>query len=467
MALSRTNRIRAAGGDFLGHPRGLTYLFAAEMWERFSYYGMRALLVLYMVKYLLLPGHDEVIGLGAVRGVLEGMFGPLGAQHFASQIYGLYTGFVYLTPLFGGWLADHRLGQRRTVILGAALMGAGHFMMAIEALFLLALVTLILGNGAFKPNISTQVGGLYAPDDHRRDRAYSIFYVGINVGAFLAPLICGTLGEEVGWHYGFAAAGVGMTIGLAVYLYAMPMLPPDEMHKAKAAGLDKKPLDRNEWRAILALIALFLPTTMFWATYEQQGNTIALWANDRTDRTIDLVVWHGEIPVTWFQAFNPFMIFTFTPFIIAFWAWQDKRGTEPSTVTKMALGCFCVALSYLIMTGAAWSAGGDSATWLWLFAYFVVITIGELYLSPIGLSLVSKIAPARMTSTMMGLWLGSSFIGNFVAGWLGSFWSSINKISFFIMIAAVAASAGVVISFCNRPLKGVLDGHPSARSAGS
>jgi POT family proton-dependent oligopeptide transporter len=168
--------------------------------------------------------------------------------------------------------------------------------MAFEPLFLLALFTLILGNGAFKPNISTQVGGLYAPGDHRRDRAYSIFYVGINVGAFLAPLVCGTLGEELGWHYGFAAAGVGMTIALAVYLYAVPMLPPDEMHKAKAAGLDKKPLDRNEWRAVLALITLFLPTTFFWATYEQQGNTIALWADEHTDRTIDLIVWHGEIP---------------------------------------------------------------------------------------------------------------------------------------------------------------------------
>ena len=242
MALSGT----AAEADFLGHPRGLTFLFTTEMWERFSYYGMRALLVLYMEKYLLLPGHGDVVGLSTLRGVLESMFGPLGAQPFASQIYGLYTGFVYLTPVFGGWLADHVLGQRRTVIIGATLMAIGHFMMASERLFLLALLTLILGNGAFKPNISTQVGGLYAPGDPRRDRAYSIFYVGINIGAFLAPLVCGTLGEELGWHYGFAAAGVGMTIALAVYLYAVPMLPPDEMHKAKATELDKQPLDRDE-----------------------------------------------------------------------------------------------------------------------------------------------------------------------------------------------------------------------------
>ena len=183
------------------------------MWERFSYYGMRALLVLYMVKYLLDPQRmDSVVGLGSFKAMLESVFGPLATQPLASQIYGFYTGLVYLTPIFGGLLADRVLGQRRTVIIGATLMAIGHFMMAFEQLFLFALCILILGNGAFKPNISTQVGSLYPPGDRRRDRAFSIFYVGINLGAFLAPLVCGTLGEELGWHYGFAAAGVGMTI---------------------------------------------------------------------------------------------------------------------------------------------------------------------------------------------------------------------------------------------------------------
>ena len=280
-----SGRATRGESDLFGHPRGLTFLFATEMWERFSYYGMRALLVLYMVKYLLLPGHAEnVIGLGALRHLLESMFGPLGAQPFSSHIYGLYTGLVYLTPIFGGILADRVLGQHRTILLGAALMAIGHFMMAFEPLFLFALTVLILGNGAFKPNMSAQVGGLYAPGDRRRDRAYSIFYVGINIGAFLAPLVCGTLGEEFGWHYGFTAAGVGMTIALAIYLYALPGLPPDELHKAAELGSEKKPLERSEWHGILALLALFLPTTLFWATYEQQGNTIALWADDYTDR---------------------------------------------------------------------------------------------------------------------------------------------------------------------------------------
>ena len=458
MAMSDTEK-PAETGELFGHPRGLTFLFTTEMWERFSYYGMRSLLILYMVKFVLLPDNaDGVIGLAALRRFYESIFGPLGTQPFASHVYGLYTALVYLTPLFGGMLADRVLGQRRTVILGASLMAVGHFMMAFQPLFLFALLVLIFGNGAFKPNITTQIGALYEPGDPRRDRAYSIFYVGINLGAFLAPLVCGTLGEEVGWHYGFGAAGVGMTIGLLIYLYASPMLPADERDRVVTSGAEPRPLSAAEWRYILALIVLFLPTCLFWATYEQQGNTIPLWADDYTNRHVDLLVWRGEIPVTWFQAFNPFMIFAFTPFVLALWARQAARGTEPSTVTKMALGCFGVTLANLIMVGAAWQSGGaPDASWLWLFAYFVVITIGELYLSPIGLSLVSKVSPGRVVSMMMGVWLATSFVGNFIGGWLGSYWSSMDKAMFFLMIAGVAAFAGLVILAFNRPLKAALN----------
>ena len=455
MTSEPVERGAARSQDFLGHPKGLGFLFATEMWERFSYYGMRALLVLYMVKYLLQPGHAEtVIGYATVKGGLEFLFGPLAVQPLASHLYGLYTGLVYLTPIFGGLLADRWLGQRRTVILGAALMALGHFMMAFEPLFLFALTVLILGNGAFKPNISTQVGGLYAPGDPRRDRAFSIFYVGINLGAFLAPLVCGTLGEELSWHYGFTAAGVGMTIGLAIYLYALPTLPPDHL---QSAPRDKRPLDAAERRAIKALLLLFIPVSFFWATYEQQGNTIALWADGFTDRSVNLLLWRGEIPTTWFQAFNPFMIFAFTPFIIALWAWQASRRREPSTVTKMALGCFGVALANLILVIAATAtAGGGKASWLWLLAYFVIITIGELYISPIGLSLVTKVAPVRMLSMLMGVWLATSFTGNLLAGWLGSFWSAMPKGNFFLMIAAIAGAAGIVIWAFDRPLRPLL-----------
>jgi POT family proton-dependent oligopeptide transporter len=417
----------ARTGEVFGHPKGLTILFSTEMWERFSYYGMRTLLVLYMVKHLLQPGNAEtVIGYGAIKAALELLFGPLGVQPLSSHIYGLYTAFVYLTPVMGGLIADRWLGQRRTVIVGAVLMAIGHFMMAFEAMFLLALFVLILGNGAFKPNISTQVGSLYAPGDPRRDRAFSIFYVGINIGAFFSPLVCGTLGEAYGWHYG--------------------------LH----AGQPKRPLDRDEWRRILALAVLFLPVTLFWATYEQQGNTIALWADAQTDRSINLLIWQGQIPVTWFQAFNPFMIFAFTPFVIALWAWQARRNREPSTVVKMALGCFAIALANLVLVLAAHRSGMGQASWLWLLLYFAIVTIGELYLSPIGLSLVTKVAPARVVSLVMGLWLATSFTGNFIGGWLGSFWTAMDKGQFFVMIAAVAAFAGAVILVFNRPLQPIL-----------
>src|SRR5580692_1926326 len=299
----------SARGELFGHPKGLAFLFTTEMWERFSYYGMRALLVLYMTKYLLVSDHaGTVLGLAGIKSALEAVFGPLDVQQLSSQIYGFYTALVYLTPIFGGLLADRVLGQRRTVVIGATLMAIGHFMMAVEQLFLLALLALILGNGAF-----------------------------------MAPLVCGTLGEKAGWHYGFAAAGVGMLIGLAIYLCALPLLPADELQKAKAAAAPRTRLGRQEWRSIIAILVLFIPVALFWGTYEQQGNTIALWADANTDRTVGLFGSNAEIPTTWFQAFNPFMIFAFTPFVVALWTRQAARGSEPSTITKMSLGCFGVA----------------------------------------------------------------------------------------------------------------------------
>jgi proton-dependent oligopeptide transporter, POT family len=441
--------------ELFGHPRGLAFLFGTEMWERFSFYGMRSLLVLYMTKYLLLPPHsDAVVGLAGLRRALEALFGPLPVQPLSSQIWGFYTALVYFTPIFGGLLADRVLGRRRTVVIGAVLMAIGHFMMTVENLFLFALLFLIVGSGAFKPNISTQVGGLYAPGDHRRDRAYSIFYVGINIGAFLAPLVCGTLGEEAGWHYGFAAAGVGMCLGLAIYLCALPTLPTDDWRAAPSGP--QKPLERVQWRAVMALLVLFVPNTLFWGCYEQMSNTILLWADADTDRTIHLFGLTAQIPTTSFLAFNPFMIFAFTPFIVALWARQAERGREPSTIGKMALGCCGLAAAYLIMAAAAYQAGGGQASWLWLVGYFVALTLGELYLSPVGLSFVTKIAPARLLSMLMGVWLASSFTGGFLAGWLGSFWSRMAKPEFFLMIAAIGALAAAMIFACRSLLRGMV-----------
>jgi proton-dependent oligopeptide transporter, POT family len=449
----------ARAREFLGHPIGLSVLFGTEMWERFSYYGMRALFVLYLTKYLLLPGHVEnVLFYSSIKGFFEYFAGPLEPQPLSSLIYGLYTGLVYFTPLPGGWVADRLLGQKRVVIIGVILMALGHFMMAFEALLFPALFLLVIGVGIFKPNTTTQVGSLYAPGDHRRDRAYSIFYVGINVGAFLSPLICGTLGEEVGWHYGFGAAGVGMLIALAIYLIGFNTLPEDELHKVRAAHTKEKPLTGEEWRAVFALIVLCIPLTLYWACYEQQGNTIALWASDHTDRTINLLFWSGEIPITWFQSFNPFMIFAFTPFVLALWTGQAKRNTEPSTLNKMALGCLCMTAANLLMVAAALATGeAGKASWLWLFAYFVILTLGELYLSPTSLSLYSKVAPAQILSTMMAVNFIPNFLGGgFLQGWLGSYWSSMSKVSFFLMIAGISAIAGLIVWSFNKPLKPIL-----------
>ena len=435
--------------DFLGHPKGLAFLFGSEIWERFSYYGMRVLLVLYMVDHLLAPERVEhVLGLSALKRMLESVSGPLAAQPFASQIYGLYTGFVYLTPILGGWLADHGLGRRRTITLGAGLMVAGHFLMAYESAFLFALALIAAGCGAFKPNISIQVGELYTPADARRDRAYSIFYLGINIGAFLAPLVCGTLGETVDWAYGFAAAGVGMAIGLLTYLAGLSKLP-QERPQAKDAAPNPSELRR----AVFALSLLFVPSALFWAGFEQQGNTIALFAETLTDRSVGLFGWRAEIPVTWFQAFNPLMIIVLTPLLVEWWARRAGRGAEPTTLRKLTLGCLGLAASYLILAFAVTGNGGGKTSWLWLFVYFAVITLSELHFSPITLSFVSRIAPAGSRAMLMGFWFLSMFVGNLLAGWIGAYWSKLAGPPFFLLVAGLGFVAAAIVEAARAPLR--------------
>ncbi len=422
---------RLPDSTFCGHPVGLFVLFLTEMWERFSFYGMRALLVYYMLKQLMFT------------------------QEQASQIYGLYTGLVYLTPLFGGIAADRLVGQRRAVIIGAVLMALGHFLMASESLFFPALLLLIVGNGFFKPNISSQVGGLYDTFDPRRDRAFSIFYVGINLGAFFSPLLCGTLGELYGWHYGFGAAGLGMLVGLAIYLLGQGWLPPDNYTQRSIAGTDapKRPKAEEKGR-ILGLLTICLASVAFWAAYEQQGNTLALWADSDTDRCF----FGWMVPASWFQSLNPLFVFLFTPVLTRAWARQARRGTEPTTVAKMAVGCFLMAVAFLVMIPAAalYEGEGVCASTLWLVAFAFLVTLGELHFSPVGLSLVTKLSPARMVSMMMGTWFASSFAGNYAAGFLGSYWEKIPKDSFFLIMAVIASLAGIGVLAILKPLRRVI-----------
>lgn len=493
-------------GTFLGHPKGLFVLFFTEMWERMSYYGMRSLLVLYMVNHLFIRPDvgQSVLGFNALKHALESAFGPMATQALSSQVYGLYTGFVYFTPFFGGLLADRVIGRRKAVVVGGVLMAIGHFLMAIENLFFPALMFLILGNGCFKPNISTQVGNLYAPGDKRRDSAFSIFYVGINIGAFFAPLVCGTLGQKVGWHWGFGAAGVGMLIGLIIYLAAQSYLPqeplPTESKSAPVKGvltfvlgipaailgllwlltlptwipvgiaaalvlsgiawIARLPGDERPRVAAIAVACLIVAS--FWAVYEQQGNTLQLWADQNT-------VWPTiggfTIPSTWYQSFNPFMIWIFTPFLTMLWAGQAKKNQEPSSLVKMALGCIMLGLGFVVMIAASQGIAPDTKrSLMWLVGSTSIYTLGELYLSPIGLSFVTKVAPARMVSMMMGVWFLANFIGNYMTGYLGTFYETMPKSNFFLLMTLIAVIAGVVLLAISKPLNRIVGRHDAQQA---
>jgi POT family proton-dependent oligopeptide transporter len=322
-----------------------------------------------------------------------------------------------------------------------------------ESMFLFGLLFIIAGNGCFKPNISTQVGSLYAPDDPRRDRAYTIFYMGINLGAFFSPLVCGTLGQMFGWHYGFAAAGVGMIAGLLLYLWGQKFLAQDQLTRARQTHTENVPLTSAEWKAIFGLMGLCMLNVIFWGVYEQQGNTIQLFA----DRNTDWHIFGWEMPSTWFQAFNPMFIFLFTPFLNMFWSRQSKRRKEPGSIAKMAIGCALLGISFLpLMYITAGMRPEQRISFLWLVGCTSVYTMGELYLSPIGLSLVTKVAPARLVSMLMGMWFFSSFAGNFLSGYLGTYYEKMSQQSFFFGLAALGVAAGLSIFSLRRPLKNAL-----------
>jgi len=437
------------------HPTGLYILFTTEMWERFAYYGMRALLVYYMIKCIFLPENAiHVMGYGLVKRTLEWVFGPLSTQALSSQIYGLYTGFVYLAPIFGGTIADRWLGQRKAVVVGGIIMAIAEFMLMKQSLFFPALLMMIVGNGFFKPNISTQVGNLYAPGDHRRDRAFSVFYVGINVGATLSPFIAGTLGENVSPYgrWGFFSAGIGMILGLIIYLWGQRHLAPDNVMK-RASATDAKPVEPltpDDWKKIWALIVLCLLNIPFWTVYEQQGNTLALWVDSNTNR----MIWGWEMPATWYQSFNAIMIVAFTPVVLAFWRWQEKRKTEPSSLAKMAIGCILLGVSFLVLLPQTHVVdAGGKASLLSITLCTAIFTLGELYLSPVGLSLVTKLSPPRLVSMMMGMWFMSSFFGDYLCGYIGAYWEKMSHANFFLLLMALACASGLCMFALLKPLK--------------
>src|SRR5450755_1250908 len=389
---------------WFGQPRGLTILFLTEMWEIFSYYGMRTLLVYYMTKQLLI------------------------GQERASIIYGTYTAMAYFTPIFGGLIADRWLGKRRAVIIGGSIMAAGHFMMTFEPLLYFALATIALGNGLFLPSLPSQIDGLYRRDDQRRGWAYNVYYVGINIGGFLAPLICGTLGEFYGWHWGFGAAGIGMLTGLLIYILGGRYLP-DQLRVARkvAAPAALAPLPvapASSFRSTFVLLfAVGVAVTVFRGAYEQVGNTVALWADVGIDRAAGVMT----IPMTWFQALNPLLVILMTPMLLARWRRRADAGRVDSSMRKMALGALIVATAYLVLAVVAFAAGTGRASWVWLVLFFIIFTLGELYILPTGLGLFARLAPIGFGATTVAAWFLAIFTGSLSAGAIGTLWGSTSR----------------------------------------
>jgi len=459
-----------ADRSLFGHPKGLGLLFLTEMWERFSYYGMRALLVLYLVN----------------------------AQHWsaenAAKLYGNYTMLVFLTPLIGGYLADQFIGTRRSLVIGGIIIAAGHFTLALqgEAAFYIGLGLIIVGTGFFKANVSTQVGQIYADGDARRDAGFTVFYVGINTGAFLGPIVCGYLAAspDWGWHYGFAAAGVGMVLGLITYVAgrekylpgiglpvprdresessALPETNP--MHGVGGAiagclvgflgggwfglamggvvggalGLAILGSHGEERRRVIAIFIVAFFIVFFWAAYEQAGSSMNLFADRNTDLTLGGLV-SKPIPASWFQSANPFYILVFSPLFAWIWVTLGRKKMEPSTAMKMVIGLFLLGAGFLFMVlGARGADQGLRVSWIWLMAAYLFHTLGELCLSPIGLSYVTKVAPARFASLMMGVWFLSNAVANKIGGTIASMVEKIPTLTQFYTIFVISSFAAAV-----------------------
>jgi len=448
----------AAGGApaaddraFLGHPKGLAYLAFMEAFERFSFYGMQALLVLYMTSQLLHPGHIEhVAGFAGFRAGLERLFGPMSQTAIASEVFGLYAGFCSFTPVFGGLIGDAWLGQRRAVLLGGAMMAAGHFLMAFEAPFLLALMLLMCGCGLLKGNISAQVGELYRDADRRREDAFQLFYMAANVGVFVAPLVCGTLGERVGWHWGFGAAGVGMLISLAIYLAGWRQLPPDT--RARRAVAAAPAVTRQDLPRLFAMGVLLVVVALFWVANGETLNAYMLWAKQHLDRGVAGRV----LPVTWLQSVSAIVGIAAAPLLVRLWTAQARSGREPPALGKQAIGCGLAVLAYGLLALASALSGPRPVPLPWALGYHLLLQVGYLFVYPIGMAVFSRAAPPAITGVMIGVYFMSVFAGSLLVGWVGQFYDRLPAPAFWLLHAGAAGLAGAILLALWRPLNRAL-----------
>lgn len=454
------NNENGAGSLLGSHPRGLYYLAFTEMWERFSFYGMSALLTLYMVKELLLPENaSQVMGLASLRDVFE-FRGPMSNVAFASIIYGWYAGLVYFTPIIGGWVADRLLGARRTVMIGAVLMGLGHLAMSFYETFLVALGLLILGSGFLKGNISAQVGSLYPRDaESLRSRGFTIFSTGINIGAATGPLATGAVAAIFGWHAGFALAAGLMLLALIAYIAGQRHLPeakPVTRQQIKAAPLTAA--ERRQVWFLLAVIVLTIPAEIGYPMVWSIG---ILWI----DQQINLATSLGTIPSSWFASADSIGAILVAPALIALWAWQSRRGSEPSSVTKIGIGSALVAVAALLFAVGNMGATQPNSVGIgWALGGYLLMGLAWMYYWPTTLALVSRFAPPAITSTLMGLAFLSPFIGHTIMGWVGSFYDKMTPSAFWLMDAAIAVAGAVIILVFRKFL---MRGLESGRSSNS
>jgi POT family proton-dependent oligopeptide transporter len=426
--------------EFLGHPRGLVFVAGTELWERISFHGMQALLVLYMVERLLLPGHSEQIaGFAGFRAALEFVTGPLSAQALASQIFGLYVGFVYLMPVFGGALGDRVLGRGRAVALGAILMTFGHFCMAFERTFLIALLLLVLGAGLLRGNLISQLGDLYAKNDHRRENGFQIYYSLLNIGGFVAPLITGTLAVRFGWHYGFGFAGFGMLVGLLIYSAGRRYLPADLKRGAARAV---RRLNAGERRMVAVLVLMLPIPTMFWIAQAQIWNTYNLWARDH----VDMMIAGWKMPVPWLQAIDSLAVVVLVPPMLRFWRWQDARGKEPDDLGKLALGCLLYGGAVAWLAASELIAARQGAVPLaWAIGFHFLSATGYIYFAPIAIALYSRSAPPAVNALMIGVYYLSMFAGSIISGRIGGLYERLSAGRFWLLHAGIVAAGGVLL----------------------
>ena len=430
--------------NFFGHPVGLGYLVFAEAWERFSYYGMQSLLVLYMGKQLLLPGHVEnVVAFPAFRAAIQHFTGPLTPAALASMIFGLYAGLVYLTPLAGGFLADRVLGRTRAITIGAITMALGHFLMAFEASFLLALTCLLVGVGLFKGNIASQVGQLYAPGDLRRADAFQVFMLGIQVAVVVSPLVCGTLGQKVAWHWGFGAAGVGMLLGLAVYLSGRKWLPAETVRRVDGVAVERPRLARGEGLTVLVLV-LLLPVLAVTALGNQEiFNAYLVWG----DTHYNLRFGDQVLPVTWLISLDAFVSFATMIAVVAFWRWWGTFRREPDEIVKLAIGAMISAFGPLLLAAGSFmeTQTGHKVGLGWGIGFHVLNDIGFANVFPVGLALYTRASPKALGGLMIGVYYLHLFACNLLVGWIGGLLVPMGAVNFWLMHAGLVGGGAVVM----------------------